>query len=67
MPYSDAELLLLVYKVRDKLLKTTELKKLYDDGAIRVPNKAVEAILYPKSERDAKIVKLEGQANGLVS
>ena len=31
--YTDAELLVLVYKVRDKELKTTELAKLYRDGA----------------------------------
>ena len=62
--YDVAELLSLVYKVRDKQLKTCELKKLYVDGAIRVPHKTVEMILYPKHEREAKIAKLE--AHGLV-
>ena len=63
--YNSADLLDLVYKVRDKQLKTTELAKLYNDGAIHVSNKAVEKILYPKSERAEKIAKLE--ANGLVA
>ena len=63
--YTDADLLSLVYKVRDKLLKTTELAKLYADGGIRVPNKAVEKILYPKGQRDAKIAMLESK--GLVT
>lgn len=62
--YTDTELLDLVYKVTDKKLKTSELAKLYEDGDIRVPNKAVEKILYPKTEREAKIRKLE--TDGLV-
>jgi hypothetical protein len=63
--YTTTELLELVYKVRDKQLKTSELANLYANSAIRVPNKLVEAVLYPKADRDKKVAKLE--ASGLIT
>ena len=58
-PYTDAELLDLVYKVRDKRLKTTELRLNYANNKSRVPPAAVTKILYPKDGAVERIKALE--------
>jgi hypothetical protein len=63
--YTDAELLEYVYKVRDKELKYSELKPLYEAKQMRVPHAQVGKILYPKEGREERIKQLE--QSGLVT
>ena len=57
--YDTSELLHIVYAVKNKSLKMTEVKKLYADGKIKVSPTSVGNVLYPKEFANEKILKLE--------